>query len=121
MSRVDAIPLSAKLSPEECAAPVTGSSLKDKSVLITGGASGLGAAIALAYAEKGYARSFHSSRGRFTAVLKILMLILSQYSAYVTLADINEKLGNEYTTKLQAKGLQYVEFAYILFPSVRFV
>jgi 5'-hydroxyaverantin dehydrogenase len=54
MSRVDAIPLSAKLSPEECAAPVTGSSLKDKSVLITGGASGLGAAIALAYAEKGY-------------------------------------------------------------------
>ncbi|OCK72998.1 NAD(P)-binding protein [Lepidopterella palustris CBS 459.81] len=82
MSRVDFIPLSAKMSPEECAAPVTGSSLKDKSVLITGAASGLGAAIALAYAEKG---------------------------AYVTLADINEKLGNEYTRKLQAKGL-HVQF-----------
>jgi len=82
MSRVDAIPVSAKLSPEECAAPVTGSSLKDKSVLITGGASGLGAAIGLAYAEKG---------------------------AYVTLADINEELGNEYAKKLHEKGL-HVQF-----------
>jgi len=81
MSR-DAIPLSAKLSPEECAAPLPSSSLKDKSVLITGGASGLGAAIALAYAEKG---------------------------AYVTIADINEELGNKYTKELQAKGL-HVQF-----------
>jgi len=79
MTRPEAIPLSTQLTPEELAAPVNGASLKDKSVLITGGASGLGAGIALAYAEKG---------------------------AYVTLADINEPLGNEYTKTLQEKGLK---------------
>ncbi|KAF2802698.1 NAD(P)-binding protein [Mytilinidion resinicola] len=82
MSRVDAIPVSAKLSPEEAAASVSGSSLKDRSILITGGARGLGAAIGLAYAEKG---------------------------AYVTLADINETLGKDYVATLKAKGL-HVQF-----------
>ncbi|KAF2490287.1 NAD(P)-binding protein [Lophium mytilinum] len=75
---MSAIPISAYLSPEEVAVPRSGDSLKGKSVLITGGASGLGAAIVLSYAEKG---------------------------AYVTIADINEKLGNEYTKSLQDKGL----------------
>ncbi|KAF2811245.1 NAD(P)-binding protein [Mytilinidion resinicola] len=79
---MSAIPVSAQLSPEQVAAPVSGASLKGKSALITGGASGLGAAVALAYAEKG---------------------------AYVTIADINEKLGNEYTKSLQEKGL-HVQF-----------
>ncbi|KAL1965505.1 hypothetical protein VTN77DRAFT_5761 [Rasamsonia byssochlamydoides] len=82
MGRASAIPLSGQLSPEDCASPVSGASLKGKSVLITGGASGLGAGIAVRYAEKG---------------------------AYVTIADINEKLGKSYSEELQAKGL-HVQF-----------
>ncbi|OCK72869.1 NAD(P)-binding protein, partial [Lepidopterella palustris CBS 459.81] len=82
MTHPNAIPLSHQLSPEDCNSPPSGSSLKDKSVLITGGASGLGAGIALAYAEKG---------------------------AYITIADINEKLGKTYAEELRKKGF-HVQF-----------
>lgn len=57
MANQSTVPLSTKLSPEECAIRVSGKSLKDKSILITGGASGLGAGIAKQYAERGQANS----------------------------------------------------------------
>ncbi|GME29202.1 hypothetical protein GTA08_BOTSDO09533 [Neofusicoccum parvum] len=77
MSSRTPIPLSKALSPDECNAEVSGASLAGRNALITGGASGLGAAIALAYAEKG---------------------------AYVTLVDRNERLGTEYASELRNKG-----------------
>jgi 5'-hydroxyaverantin dehydrogenase len=48
-----AIHLSRALSAEDANRAAPGSSLKDKSILITEGASGLGAGTALVYAEKG--------------------------------------------------------------------
>jgi len=53
MSRASPVSLSGQLSPEDCAKPVSGASLRGKSVLITGGASGMGAGIAARFAEKG--------------------------------------------------------------------
>ncbi|MCJ1251589.1 hypothetical protein MMC30_008824 [Trapelia coarctata] len=61
-------------TPHECSA----SNLKGKTVLITGGASGLGAAIAKEFAKNG---------------------------AYVTIADINEDLGKAYEAELKSQGL----------------
>ena len=46
-------PVSAYMSPEDLAVRASGSSLKNKSALVTGGASGLGAAISALFAEKG--------------------------------------------------------------------
>lgn len=46
-------PLSRAVSVEDCNKRLDGASLSGKNVLITGGASGVGAAIAQTYAEKG--------------------------------------------------------------------
>ncbi|GME39440.1 Lipase GDSL [Neofusicoccum parvum] len=82
MSHRTAVPLSSALSAEDLSSEVKGESLSKKNVLITGGASGVGAAIAQAYAEKG---------------------------AYVTIVDINEDLGNQHTLSLQSQG-HHVQF-----------
>ncbi|KAI9821192.1 MAG: hypothetical protein M1827_003926 [Pycnora praestabilis] len=61
--------------------PFDTSSIKGKSALVTGGASGLGA---------GYVKG------------------LAEAGAYVTIVDLNEKLGEEYADELQKAGLQFV-------------
>ncbi|KAL1626710.1 hypothetical protein SLS54_002873 [Diplodia seriata] len=90
------IGLSKALSPDECNTEVSGASLAGRNALITGGASGLGAAIALAYAEKGPAGS-----------------------AYVTIVDRNEKLGTERASALRGKGFhaQFVAADVTSWPS----
>ncbi|KAK7711230.1 hypothetical protein SLS57_008145 [Botryosphaeria dothidea] len=70
-------PLSRAVSVEDCNKRLDGASLSGKNVLITGGASGVGAAIAQTYAEKG---------------------------AYVTLVDINEDLGAQHADFLVSRG-----------------
>ncbi|KAL0253207.1 hypothetical protein SLS55_010179 [Diplodia seriata] len=84
------------MSPDECDIEVSGASLAGRNALITGGASGLGAAIALAYAEKGPAGS-----------------------AYVTIVDRNEKLGTERASALRGKGFhaQFVAADVTSWPS----
>jgi len=77
-----AIPFSKYLTPEVANTAVSGASLKGKSVLITGGASGLGAGCGTLYAEKG---------------------------AYVTLVDLQEDLGKPLAAELQKKGF-HVQF-----------
>ncbi|KAF2011940.1 NAD(P)-binding protein [Aaosphaeria arxii CBS 175.79] len=62
--------------------PIDTSNLKEKSTIVTGGASGIGAGVVTAFAEAG---------------------------AYVTILDRNEELGNALVEKLTAKGL-HVQF-----------
>ena len=101
------VPVEVPLSPtdSELATPdeLNASTLKGKGVLITGGASGLGAAIAKSFAENG-------------SVLLTLphppvylpQAMLTQHRAHVTIADINEPLGQSYAAELESQGLKYV-------------
>ncbi|KAF2141543.1 uncharacterized protein K452DRAFT_287511 [Aplosporella prunicola CBS 121167] len=73
------IPFSPALSGAEVNKPLPGTNIAGKNALVTGGASGISAAIGRVFAEKG---------------------------AYVTLVDRNEELGNKLATELQAKGLR---------------
>ncbi|KAL1639132.1 hypothetical protein SLS58_008219 [Diplodia intermedia] len=108
------IGLSKALSPDECNTEVFGASLAGRNALITGGASGLGAAIALAYAETGYLhRSIQPRRPPDSADPA------RTGSAYVTLVDRNEKLGIERATALRGKGFhaQFVAADVTSWPS----
>ncbi|KKY26415.1 putative lipase gdsl [Diplodia seriata] len=72
------IPLSPALSLEQCNdQELTGTALSGKNIVITGGASGVGAALAETFAGNG---------------------------AYVNILDINESLGTAHAASLQAKG-----------------
>ncbi|KAB2571527.1 Lipase GDSL [Lasiodiplodia theobromae] len=78
MPSQSSIPLSPALSLDQCnKQELTGVSLAGKNVIITGGASGVGASLAETYAEKG---------------------------AYVNIVDINEELGLKHAASLQERG-----------------
>ncbi|KAK7513678.1 uncharacterized protein IWZ02DRAFT_504459 [Phyllosticta citriasiana] len=75
--------ISPALSIDDLNAPVTESSLDGKNVLITGGASGVGADLATTFAERG---------------------------AHVTVVDIQEERGRAFALQLEQRGLR-VQFA----------
>ena len=65
--------------PVDFSTPTDTSSIKEKGVFISGGASGIGAAIATALAKQG---------------------------AYVTVADLSVENGTKFAEECQSKGLQ---------------
>lgn len=71
--------------------------LKDKSVIVTGGASGIGEGCVKAFAEAGCAQSVLKTTG---------LPPNTPHSAYVTILDINEANGTALTKSLTEKGHQ---------------
>ena len=73
--------------PVNFSKPIDTSQLKDKTALVTGGASGIGAGIVSELAQAG---------------------------AYVTILDLNNEAGEKYAGDLTAKGLKYVGYRDVL-------